>query len=124
MCGSPRVVIDQSYSGAFVEPLTIGATTVDRGARGHGVELKGGDVIAQLTIEKPITLSRPSRVTGKFDLARRGAGDERVDRDDRRRHGEVVGQDQGGDVDDVARRRDGEVDRVGRGDPTRGRVGR
>ncbi len=113
--GRRAIVVDQSYSGTLVEPFTIGATTATtQCSRASVSKLQRGDRVAQLARSKSPSpcRDRPS-VTGKFDLGRCRTRDQRVDGDERRGDGEVVGQDQGGDVDDVARRRDREVHRVG-----------
>ena len=67
------------------------------------------------TMEKPITLSRPSRVTGKLTFVAVEPGDNRVRGNCRGGDGEVVGENERGDVGYVAGAGDREVDRVGRG---------
>src|SRR5665213_3784491 len=69
MRGSPRVVIDQSYSGFFVEPRTIGATATTDVLAGMGSSFRAAIGTLRCTMEKPMTLSRPFSVTGKFTLA-------------------------------------------------------
>src|ERR1035437_8345746 len=67
--GSPSVVVDQSYAGVFGEPRTIGATATTDVLAGIASSFIATTGTLKCTMEKPMTLSRPLSVTGKFPLA-------------------------------------------------------
>ncbi len=60
--------MDQSYSGVFVEPRTIGATATTDVLAGIASSFIATTGTLKCTMEKPMTLSRPLSVTGKFTL--------------------------------------------------------
>ena len=102
-------------SGGFVELFKIGDTATTHLLAGSGAKFSAGMWRPRRTMENPITWSRPTQWTGKLTSPGVEPVMLRVGRYLRRRHREVVGQDHGGDDVDVARCRDREVDRVGRG---------
>src|ERR1700679_1726819 len=58
----------QSYSGALNEkPLVMGAIATTAALAGMASSVEGGMGTLKCTMENPITLSRPSRLTRKLD---------------------------------------------------------
>jgi len=62
------VVWDQSYSGVGEVPESIGATAVTEVLEGIGSSFNAVTGTLRRTMEKPMTLSRPTSVTGKSSL--------------------------------------------------------
>src|ERR1700686_4138954 len=66
LLGSPRIVLAQAYCSAVVELLRIGDTATTHLLAGNGAKRSAGTCRPRRTIEKPITLSRPTQWTGKL----------------------------------------------------------